>query len=135
MTPKKIKTTAVNRGDYIIFLKKAKDFYEITQKASDSELWAAVGLNAVHCAISCCDALLASYLGIRSVSDDHMDAVELLMRIPQVKSSGEANTYKRIIAKKNLIAYDCREFRQPEALDISKQAERFYNWTLSSLPR
>lgn len=135
MTPKNIKTTAVNKSDYIIYLKKANDFYETTQKASDSELWAAVGLNAVHCAISCCDALLAFYLGIRSVSDDHMDAVDLLMRISQAKSSGEANTYKRIIAKKNLIAYDCREFRQSEAVDISKQAERFYRWTLSNLPK
>jgi len=135
MTPKKTKTAAVNRDGYIIYLKKANDFYVITQKASDSELWAAVGLNAVHCAISCCDALLAFYLGIRSVSDDHMDAADLLMRIPQAKSSGEANTYKRIIAKKNLVAYDCREFRQSEAIDISKQAERFYNWTLSNLPK
>lgn len=135
MTPKNIKTTAVNKSGYIIYLKKANDFYETTQKASDSELWAAVGLNAVHCAISCCDALLAFYLGIRSVGDDHMDAVDLLMRIPQAKSSGEANAYKRIIAKKNLIAYDCREFRQSEAIDISKQAERFYRWTLSNLPK
>jgi hypothetical protein len=135
VTPKHIKTTAVNKSDYIIYLKKANDFYETAQKASDSELWAAVGLNAVHCAISCCDALLAFHLGIRSVSDDHMDAADLLMRIPQAKSSGEANTYKRIIAKKNLIAYDCREFRQSEAIDISKQAERFYNWTLANLPK
>ena len=135
MTPKNIKKTAVNKSDYIIYLKKANDFYETTRKAGDSELWAAVGLNAVHCAISCCDALSAFYLGIRSVSDDHMDAVDLLMRIPQAKSSSEANAYKRIIAKKNLIAYDCREFRQSEAIDISKQAERFYRWTLSNLPK
>jgi len=135
VTPKNIKTTAVNKSDYIIYLKKANDFYAVTQKAGDSGLWAAVGLNAVHCAISCCDALLAFYLGIRSVSDNHMDAADLLMRIPQDKLAGEAGTYKRIIAKKNLIAYDCREFRQTEAIDISKQAERFYNWTLSNLPK
>lgn len=135
MTPRNVKTTAVNKSDYIIYLKKANDFYAITQKAADSELWAAVGLNAVHCAISCCDALLAFQLGVRSVSDNHMDAVDLLMRVPEAKDSGEANTYKRIIAKKNLVAYDCREFRQPEAIDIAKQAERFYNWTLSNLPK
>ena len=135
MTPSKIKTTVVNKSNYIIYLKKANDFYETMQKAEDSKTWTAVGLNAVHCAISCCDAILAFYLGIRSTSDDHMDAVDLLMRIPQVKTGGEANAYKRIIAKKNLIAYDCREFRQPEALEILKMAERFYRWTLSSLPK
>jgi len=135
MTPKKIKTIEVNKGDYTIYLKKANDLYEILQKASDSENWTAVGLNAVHCAISCCDALSVFYLGMRSVSDDHMDAAVLLMRIPQAKSSSEASVYKRIIAKKNLIAYDCREFRQPEAVDIAKQTDRFYRWTLANLPK
>lgn len=135
MTSKNVKTAAVNKSNYVVYLKKAGDFHAIMQKAGDSELWAAVGLNAVHCAISCCDALLVFYLGIRSVSDDHIDAVDLLMRIPQAKSGGAASTYKRIIAKKNLIAYDCGEFRQNEAVDISKQAERFYNWTLANLPK
>lgn len=135
MTPRKIKTTEVNRNDYIIYLKKANDFHEIMQKAKDAELWAAVGLNAVHCAISCCDAILAYHLGIRSISDDHIDAVDLLMRVPQAETSGEVSAYKRIIAKKNLIAYDCREFRQPEATDILKLTERFYNWTKSILPK
>ena len=123
---------AVNKSDYTIYLKKAKDLYEMTQKASDSENWTGIGLNAVHCAISSCDALSTFYLGIRSISDDHMDAVDLLMRVPKV--SGEANTFKRIIAKKNLIAYECREFRKPEALDILKLTERFHRWVLLSLP-
>jgi len=78
---------------------------------------------------------MAFYLGIRSLSADHMDAVDLLIRIPKVELSGEANAFKRIIAKKNLIAYECREFRQPEALEILKVTERFYRWTLSSLPK
>ena len=135
MTPKQTKTTAVNKSDYVVYLRKANDFYVMMKKAGDSEIWTAVGLNAVHCAISCCDAILALYLGIRSVSDDHMDASDLLARIPQVKSGGEASTYKRIIAKKNLIAYECRDFRRQEAIDIIKQTERFYNWTLANLPK
>lgn len=135
MTPKNVKTTAVNKADYIIYLNKANDFYEMTQKAGDSENWTGIGLNAVHCAISSCDALLAFYLGIRSISNDHMDVVDLLIRIPKVKASGEASTFKRIVAKKNLIAYECRDFRQPEALEILKMTERFYRWTLSSLPK
>ena len=135
MTPGKIKTVAVNKSDYVIFLKKAKDFFETMQRAGDSETWTAVGLNAVHCAISCCDAILAFYSGIRSISDDHMDAVDLLTRIPQIKTGSEINTYKRIIAKKNLIAYDCREFRQTEAIEISKLTERLYNWAISNLPK
>ena len=135
MTPKNIKTAAVNKNDYIIYLNKADDFHATMEKAGDSELWSAVGLNAVHCAISCCDALLVFHLGIRSASDDHMNAADLFMRIPQAGASGNVNTYKRIIAKKNLVAYDCRELRQNEAIDISKQAERFYKWTRANLPK
>lgn len=134
MTAKKKKIVNVEKNDYKIFLNKAKGFYEIMLKARDSENWIAVGLNAVHCAISCCDAVLTFHLGIRSAGEDHMQAVDLLMRLPPAVDDGEANTFKRIITKKNLIAYECREFRQTEAIDILKLAERFYRWTTSKLP-
>jgi len=135
VTPKKIKTVAVNKSDYKIYLKKAGDFYKAMQEAKNSNLPTAVGLNAVHCAISCCDAILTFHLGIRSSGDDHMQVVDLLSQIPKRGSNSEANAFKRIIAKKNFIAYDCREFRQSEALDIAKLTDRFYNWVTSSLPK
>ena len=134
MTAKKRKVVKVEKNDYKIFLNKAKDFYEIMLKASDTENWTAVGLNAVQCAISCCDAMLTFHLGIRSAGEDHMQAVDLLMRLPPTLEDEEANVFKRIIAKKNLIAYENREFRQTEAIDILKLAERFYRWTTSKLP-
>ena len=134
MTARKIKTQTVEKNDYKIFLKKTKDLYNIMLTARDTENWTAVGLNAGHCAISCCDAMLIFHLGIRSISDDHMDAVDLLQRIPQFHNNAELNTFKRIIAKKSIVAYENREFRQVEALDILKLAERFYNWTTSNLP-
>lgn len=134
MMAKKKKIVNVEKNDYKIFLKKAKDFYEIMLKARDTGNWTAVGLNAVHCAISCCDAMLTFHLGIRSAGEDHMQAVDLLTRLPSTLEAGEASTFKRIIAKKNLIAYENREFRQTEAIDILKLAERFYGWTTSKLP-
>lgn len=134
MMAKRKKVVNVEKNDYKIFLKKAKDFYEITLKARDTGNWTAVRLNAVHCAISCCDAMLTFHLGIRSAGEDHMQAVDLLMRLPSTLEDGEAVTFKRIIAKKNLIAYENREFRQAEAIDILKLAERFYRWTTSKLP-
>lgn len=134
MTPKKIKTVSVEKDDFRVFLKKAKDFYDVMLKARETESWTAVGLNAVHCAISCCDAMLAFHLGIRSIDDDHMRAVELLQRLPPIIEGKEAMTFKRIIAKKNLIAYDNKDFRQVEAIETSKLAERFYRWATSRLP-
>jgi hypothetical protein len=134
MTPRKIKTIDVEKSDYKIFLKKAKDFYDIMLTARNTDNWTATGLNACHSAISSCDAILTFHLGIRSVSEDHLEAVELLQRLPPALENGESNTYKRIVAKKNLIAYENREFRQVEAIEISKLAERFYAWATSKLP-
>ena len=134
MTAKKLKTVNVAKNNYKIFLGKAKDFYEVMLNSRETGKWTAVGLNAVHCAISCCYALLTFYLGIRSSGEDHMQAVDLLLRLPPDIEEGEVNTFKWIIVKKNLIAYECREFRQTEAIEISKLAERFYRWTTSKLP-
>lgn len=134
MTAKKLKTVIVSKNDYKIFLGKAKDFYEVMLSARDTGNWTSVGLNAVHCAISCCDCILTFHLGIRSSGEDHMQAVDLLLRLPPDIQEGGANIFKRIIVKKNVIAYECREFRQSEALDILKLAERFYRWTTSRLP-
>lgn len=134
MTAKKLKTVNVAKNDYKVFLGKANDFYEVMLNARETGKWTAVGLNAVHCAISCCDAMLTFHLGIRSSGEDHMQAVDLLLRLPPDVERGEANTFKRIIVKKSIIAYECREFRQTEALEISKLAERFYRWTTSKLP-
>ncbi len=134
MTAKKLKTVNVEKNDYKIFLKKAKDFYEVMLNAHDTGNWTALGLNAVHCAISCCDAMLTFHLGIRLAGEDHMQAVDLLIRLPSATEDGEAINFKRIIAKKNLIAYENREFRQTEARDILKLTERFYRWTTLKLP-
>jgi hypothetical protein len=134
MTPKKIKTEEVEKGDYKVFARKAKDFYDIMLAAQEAGNWTATGLNAVHCVISSCDAVLTFHLGIRSISDDHMDAVELLQRLPSAVESGEASTYRRIVGKKNLIAYENRDFRQAEAVEIAKLSERFYDWAMSKLP-
>ena len=134
MTPKKTKTVTAEKGDYKIYLKKAKDFYETMLEARKSEKWTAVGLNAVHCAISSCDAMLVFHLGIRSSGEDHAQAGNLILRLSQSGASNAASALKRIIAKKNLIAYENREFRQTEANDIIKLTERFYRWVFSKLP-
>ena len=134
MTPKKLRTKTVEKGDYKVYFNKAKDFYDTMLKAQDAGKWIAVGLNAVHCAISCCDAMLVFHLGIRFVGEDHMQVADLLTRLSQKGVGSEITTFKRVIAKKNIIAYENREFRQTEAIDILKLTERFYNWVLSNLP-
>ncbi len=71
--------------------------------------------------------------GIRSAGEDHMHALELLMHAPVAGIEKQAAAVRRIIAKKNVIAYENRAFRESDASDISKQAERFYRWAFDYL--
>lgn len=130
---KPLKTRAVNQSDYVVYWNKAEEFYETMQHAYQKRMWTSVGLNAVHCVISSCDALLVKSRGIRAAGDDHMQAVELLSSSGIDGVEKQAATVRRIIAKKNAIAYDDREFREDDASDIFKQVERFYRWAFEYL--
>lgn len=130
---KHLKTWAVNQNEYVVYWNKAEEFYETMQHAFKNRMWTAVGLNAVHCVISSCDALLVKSQGLRSSGEDHMQTVELLARVPVAGVEKQVASVRRIIAKKNAIAYDNREFRESDASDIFKQAERFYLWAFGYL--
>jgi hypothetical protein len=134
MSAKMIRTVAEEKIKYVVYAEKARQFYETMLHARDVECWAAVGLNAVHCVISMNDALTVFYIQERSSGEDHSSAAELLARISANDSENQKANLKRIIAKKNAIAYENREFRQSEALEILKQVQRFYQWALKSLP-
>lgn len=134
MIAKYIKKKSVNKTDYIIYLKKAREFYQIMYKAEKEESWNAVGLNGVHCVISLIDAILVKYSGVRSSEVEHMKAIDLLNSsvASNIKDvTQKSQTARRIIAKKNLIAYENREFIKREALDMIKQVQRFYEWVNS----
>ena len=132
---KRLKTRAVNQGEYVVYWNKAEEFYDTMQHAYKNRMWTSVGLNAVHCVISSCDALLVKSQGIRAAGDDHMQAIELLGRSSIDGIEKQTATVRRIIAKKNVIAYEDREFRESDASDIFKQVERFYKWAFEYLNR
>lgn len=134
MTPKKINTVAIEKNRYRTYLKKASDFYDTMLNAQRLEKWNAVGLNAVHCAISSTDAMLVFYAGIRSASDDHLSAINLLSTSVNLSdAASKCETLRKILVKKSIIEYEDREFTQKVALEISKLTERFYRWVTSCL--
>ena len=51
MPPKKIRTRAIESSKYVIYPKKAQDFYQTMQLALGEGNWDSAGLEAVHCAI------------------------------------------------------------------------------------
>ena len=134
MSARVSKVHSESKESYKVYLDRSQQFYETMLSASRSERWSAVGLNAVHCAISMNDAMTILFLGKRSVGDDHRSAADLIAQVPVEDTRNQVSNYKRIIAKKNAIAYEEREFRQSEALEIVKQVERFYKWGLNHLP-
>jgi len=130
------KTRDISESRYHIYLRKAKEFYQTMYSAEKSENWNAVGLNGVHCVISLIDALLVRYSGIRSVSESHMAVIDLLTfsatsKLKDVRQKSQLA--RRVIAKKNVVAYENRNFLKNEALDLIKRVERFYRWALDQL--
>lgn len=91
--------------------------------------WNATGLNAVHCAISACDAVLVYYTEQRSASPDHETAAYLLAALPKVPDARQkAETLRRILQEKHVIEYEDRAFTASEAMELAKLTGRFYHW-------
>jgi hypothetical protein len=110
------------------------EFYGAMLQAQLDQGWNAVGLNAVHCAISAMDAVLVLRAGIRSKSMDHRAAVTLLVtHLGKEKSAEACRHFEALLHKKNLIEYESRECLQAEAMELMKHAERFYRWANSQL--
>ena len=134
MIAKKFKTRQLAKSEYIIYSRKAQEFYHTMRQAEKAGNWNAVGLNAVHCAISASDALLVKFTGKRSISDDHMVVIDFLLssiKLPGTKD--KANALRRIIVLKNLIEYENRDFTRKDAQGIIKRTERFYHWAMEIL--
>jgi HEPN domain-containing protein len=117
------------------YLIKADQFLETARDAFENNNWNAVGLNAVHSAISANDAISVYYKKKRSISDKHSDAVGLLLEV--MANSGEAKLYSKhlswLISRKNLIEYESRLFFEKEAHESLKHAERFVFWAKKHL--
>lgn len=134
MNPRKIKYRKVERDHYKLYLKKANDFYEAMLHSYKKGNWNSVGLEAIHCAISGADALMVYLKGIRSTSEDHRDAVELIeLNISGTEVKKHLSQFRAIINKKNLVEYEERNFTKKEAEDILKKSERFLNWIKNQL--
>ena len=126
----------VEKSKYAEYFNKAQEFYNTMHVAASLKQWNSVGLQAVHCAISTADALLVFYGGARNKAEDHRQTVKLLKDFIKTENSSKySEHFRKIIALKNLIEYEARPFRQGDAEDIMKHAERFFAWAKNILPQ
>jgi len=131
MTKKKADYTVVENGKYQIFLDRANAFFKEMFSAYSDDNWYSVGLEAVHCAISISDAILAKKFGIRCMSKDHRDIIALLEERLGEKAKEQTATLSRIINMKNKVEYDDRIFTPKEAEEIFMRTERYFKWAKS----
>ncbi|MCK4327612.1 MAG: HEPN domain-containing protein [Candidatus Diapherotrites archaeon] len=131
-----MRTRIVEKFKYNNFLQKAREFYDEMNEAHAAKRWNAVGLNGIHCAISCCDAVTVYFLGKRSAGERHEEVVKLLQ---QIKDVDEKVIKQRIVQildvlrSKTRVEYHAEVFSEKEAGMIVKQTKRVYEWTTGLL--
>lgn len=127
------KRVRVDRNRAKAYLAKAQEFLELAQEARDTERWDAAMLNAIHAAISACDAATIALAGQRSADLDHMRAADLLDEIaPSSKEvKGQATQLRRVLATKNMVEYESRRSRRSDAQETVKRAERLTSWAIT----
>ncbi|MFQ6052501.1 MAG: HEPN domain-containing protein [Candidatus Hydrothermarchaeota archaeon] len=131
----KFKVGKSSKEDYMKFLKKADEFFEVMQESLKKEKWNAAGLNAIHAGISANDALLTFHFGLRSISPKHDDAVRLLTSMmKRDETEAKAKHLRKLISMKNRVEYEGRLFSKKDAESLAKHAERFLNWVKFLLP-
>lgn len=130
------KTKTKSETDWKNFLVKSEQFRETAQDSYLKGNWNAVGLNAVHAAISANDALTVYYKKVRSASEKHNDAVGLLLET--FGNEAEVRKVSRhllwLVGRKNLVEYESRLFYKREAEEALTHLERFLIWARTKLP-
>ena len=90
--------------------------------------WNAAATLAVQCAISSADAICVHEKGVRSISQDHLDVCDLVARLSIKGADEKAKQIRKVIIRKNMVQYESRNVRKPDAEDMVKVTTRVYQW-------
>jgi uncharacterized membrane protein len=118
-----------------VYRDRARDFAGQMDRASEDGAWNSVGLLAVHCVISACDALTVGGTGQRWSGQDHagVQGVVRSMGIPD--AAPMLRLISDVLSMKNRVEYESRPFSAKEAQLVRKSAERILAWVEGGLPR
>jgi HEPN domain-containing protein len=128
MTAREIKIRQEDRSQATDYLKKAADNYEQMLTAFNASNWNAAATLAVQCAISSADAICVHEKGIRSISQDHLDVCDLVAGLPLEGVQEKSKQLRKIVARKNLVQYECRSVHKSDADEMVKVTTRVYQW-------
>ncbi|MFA5780036.1 MAG: HEPN domain-containing protein [Elusimicrobiota bacterium] len=129
----KISRKSRDKSSYANYFKKAKQFGETMDKCFNDRNYDAAALNGIHAIISGIDAVLVFRHGIVSSSQNHEDAVKLLIElIPEGKT--QAKHALAVIRRKTVVEYMDTLCSESDVLEIMKHTERFLAWVKTKLP-
>ena len=128
MAAREMKIRQENRSVASDYLKKAFDNYEQMLVAFNASNWNAAGTLAVQCVISSADAICVHEKGVRSVSQDHFDVCDLVTGLYLEGAEEKSKQLRKVIARKNLVQYECRSMHKADAADMVKITTRIYQW-------
>ncbi|MFH1200320.1 MAG: HEPN domain-containing protein [Candidatus Micrarchaeota archaeon] len=123
-----IRTRPVDRAKSAVYFRKAKEFFNGMQKAQAEAMLNLACLNAIHCTISCADALGAHFLGERSAGQSHDDAAVLVLQTKLPGISQKARQIRDILNFKTLVEYSDDEPTEAEAARLILQTARVFEW-------
>ena len=125
----------VEKRAAIVFWRRAIQCEVAMKDALARGHWEAAGINAVHCAISANDAVLAAIPAIKVTSKDHRDSVRLLSsRLKGEDAQAAAKRLAIIISKKGRVEYEQKRLSEKEARSLVLDAERFLDWAGGKIP-
>jgi len=101
--------------------------------AFNASNWNAAATFAVQCAISSADAICVQETGIRSISQDHFDVCGLVAGIQLDGAQEKSRQLRKIIARKNLVQYECRSVNRSDADEMVKVTTRVYQWVRETI--
>jgi len=127
----------VSRSQAKAYLQKAGGYLAEAASALENNSLDSAGLLAIHAVISGADAVTGYHGRCRSTSPDHRDTVRILEEVVPMDTkerSEQLNRFRRIIGRKNLVAYESRHLSAKEASHLLSQAERFLAWVREIFP-
>jgi len=133
MTAREITIRREDKSTASDYLKKAADNYEQMLVAFNASNWNAAATLAVQCVISSADAVCVYGKGVRSISQDHFDVCDLVAGLPLEGAEEKSRQLRKVIARKNLVQYECRGVNKSDVDEMVKVATRVYQWVRESI--
>jgi HEPN domain-containing protein len=131
-----MRTRPVDRARYPLFLARAEEFLATAQTSLAQGRRQAAAANAVHAAIAAMDAVSVFHAGMRSASERHEEAVDLLtsLGLPDADFRTRTRQFGRLLRLKTKAEYADTWITAREAGDAVRTAERLLAWVRSHLP-